>query len=93
LKAFTKRAAGYARCSRSISDSLGPVKVRSTPCSGGSSVAGLVVSMISLPSACFFPTSSITDCAALPRTESTSASPQRPTSAKVPAVIPVSSEY
>ena len=48
--------------------------------------------MMSLPPTSF-PTIPSTDSAALPFTESTSASPHRATSAKVPAAIPVSLEY
>src|SRR3972149_2572481 len=49
LKALTKRAAGKAAWSRSMSESLGLVKKRRTPSTGGSSPMGFVVSITSLP--------------------------------------------
>ena len=51
LKAFTNRAAGTARCSRSMRESSGPVKSGRIPFTGGPEM-GFVASMTTFPASC-----------------------------------------
>ena len=92
LNALTNRASGNAACSRSISDSFGPVNTCRTPSIGGASASGLVVSMTTLPARFAAPASVSADSAIDPRTARTSVSPCRAASSKEPAGTPDSFE-
>ena len=88
LKALTTCAAGRSFCIVSPWDSLGPVVYRRTPFTGGESARGLVVSTKVLPAKFSGPASSMTFSTTRPKTASTTRSPNRVASAKVPADAP-----
>ena len=82
LKHLTKRALGAFFCSRSSSESPGPVKKASTPLTGGRSAMGFVVSSTVLPSRPA-PHAATASSAAEPLTARTTRSPLRAASATV----------
>ena len=88
LKAFTNRAAGTARWSRSMSESLGPVKKGRMPFTGGPEM-GLVASTTTLPPSCRA-TPLTASSATAPATASTTTSACPATSVNVPSGMPLS---